>query len=41
MKNTVVKRILPALLLLSAILTNLASEDNLKIKEIPGNTWGR
>lgn len=27
--------------LFSAILTNLASEDNLKIKEIPGNTWGR
>ena len=27
--------------LFSAILTNLDSEDNLKIKEIPGNTWGR
>ena len=25
----------------SAILTNLASEDNLTIKDIPGNTWGR
>ncbi len=27
--------------LFSAIVTNLASEDNLKIKDIPGNTWGR
>ena len=27
--------------LFSAILTNLASGDNLTIKEIPGNTWGR
>ena len=27
--------------LFSAIITNLASEDNLTIKEIPGNTWGR
>ena len=27
--------------LFSSILTNLASGDNLTIKEIPGNTWGR
>ena len=27
--------------LFSAIGTNLASEDNLKIKDIPGNIWGR
>ena len=27
--------------LFSAIATNLASGDNLKIKGIPGNTWGR
>ena len=27
--------------LFSSILTNLASEDNIKIKDTPGNTWGR
>ena len=27
--------------LFSAIITNLASEDNLSIKDVPGNTWGR
>ena len=27
--------------LFSAIVTNLASEDNLKIQDIPGTTWGR
>ena len=27
--------------LFSAIATNLSSGDNLKIKDIPGNTWGR
>ena len=27
--------------LFSAILTNLASEDNIRIKDTPGNTWGR
>ena len=27
--------------LFSAIATNLASEDNIRIKDTPGNTWGR
>ena len=27
--------------LFSAITTNLASEDNIRIKDTPGNTWGR
>ena len=27
--------------LFSAIATNLSSEDNIRIKDTPGNTWGR